>query len=80
MGMGENEPKLLGKPNNGYARPRLLLKGNNMIQVIPVNHPPLHQCPMCGGEMEYLGTLGCLAHYRCRDCGMMTNEDEGACG
>jgi transposase-like protein len=39
-----------------------------------------HECPICKGEMEYLGTLGCLAHYRCRDCGIMTNEDEGACG
>lgn len=27
-------------------------------------------CEICGGELEYIGTLGRLAHYRCRDCGL----------
>ena len=27
-------------------------------------------CCGCGGELILLGYLGCLAHYRCRDCGL----------
>jgi tRNA(Ile2) C34 agmatinyltransferase TiaS len=26
-------------------------------------------CPQCFGEGHYLGSLGALAHYRCRYCG-----------
>lgn len=26
-------------------------------------------CAICGGIATYLGTLGCLAWLRCRDCG-----------
>lgn len=27
-------------------------------------------CPMCGGEVTEMGSLGNRTHYRCRDCGM----------
>ncbi len=27
-------------------------------------------CSMCGGDLAYLGTLGSMEHYRCRNCGM----------
>jgi hypothetical protein len=27
-------------------------------------------CPVCGGEGNFMGQLGSLAHYRCRQCGM----------
>jgi hypothetical protein len=27
------------------------------------------QCPMCGGELIYMGELGELSHYQCRNCG-----------
>lgn len=30
-------------------------------------------CPVCGGPAPYLGRLGRLAWYRCRDCGMESN-------
>lgn len=35
-------------------------------------------CPCCGGEGQYLGSLGALNHLRCRDCGttFSTSEDE----
>lgn len=25
-------------------------------------------CPLCGGNAEYIGTLGTMATYRCRSC------------
>lgn len=28
-------------------------------------------CEICGGPLLLLGVLGSLAHYNCRDCGMM---------
>lgn len=27
-------------------------------------------CSFCGGVLCLLGRLGCLVHFRCRDCGM----------
>jgi hypothetical protein len=30
-------------------------------------------CSFCGGDLAYLGTLGTLEHYRCRNCGMEFN-------
>lgn len=38
------------------------------------------QCSQCGGELQMLGKLGCMDHYRCRQCGIMTNKDNGSCG
>lgn len=26
-------------------------------------------CPLCGGPLVYLGPLGNLEHFRCRNCG-----------
>ena len=44
------------------------------------------RCPICEGTGEYIGTLGNLDWYRCRNCGMewsvqatveeLENEDE----
>lgn len=31
-------------------------------------------CPTCGGEGQYLGVLGNLMHFRCRQCGMDYNK------
>lgn len=28
-----------------------------------------HQCPACNGSGQYLGTLGTLDHFTCRNCG-----------
>lgn len=28
-----------------------------------------YECEYCGGSLNPLGRLGCLDHYRCRDCG-----------
>lgn len=39
-----------------------------------------HPCPMCRGPLQLLGKLGCMDHFRCRNCGMMTNRDNGTCG
>jgi hypothetical protein len=42
-------------------------------ELIVVNPPP--RCPACSsGEGVLLGYLGNLAHYRCRDCGMMFSK------
>lgn len=32
-------------------------------------------CELCGGELVYLGTLGYLAHFTCRDCGMESSTE-----
>lgn len=29
------------------------------------------ECHACGGPLVYLGVLGTLVHFRCRDCGLM---------
>ena len=31
-------------------------------------------CIYCGGTREFLGTLGTLRHYRCRNCGLGTSQ------
>lgn len=31
--------------------------------------PEVVPCPQCDGDGEELGTLGNVAHYRCRHCG-----------
>ena len=31
-------------------------------------------CKICGGDLECLGKLGTLNHYRCRQCGMMYSK------
>lgn len=30
---------------------------------------PEDGCGFCGGPLEHLGTLGSVAHFRCRNCG-----------
>lgn len=30
------------------------------------------ECQGCGGEAQEMGSLGNAAHYRCRDCGLMS--------
>ena len=35
----------------------------------------LELCAACGGELEELGVLGNLRHYRCRACGMDQHEE-----
>lgn len=32
-------------------------------------------CPICGEECSFLGRLGRLLHFRCRNCGMLTSTD-----
>jgi DNA-directed RNA polymerase subunit RPC12/RpoP len=32
------------------------------------------ECPVCGGEGGYMGTLGFLDWFRCRYCGMDFNR------
>lgn len=34
------------------------------------------ECPACSGPLNLLGTLGSLAHFRCRNCGMMSTGTE----
>lgn len=34
-------------------------------------------CPACGGPGVYLGNLGRLAHFRCRNCGMGFSDEGG---
>lgn len=43
-------------------------------------YPNEKLCPMCRGPLQFLGKLGCMDHFRCRNCGMMTNRDNGTCG
>ena len=33
-----------------------------------------HECPMCGGQLEVMGTLGNHLASKCRDCGMIVTE------
>lgn len=33
-------------------------------------------CPMCGGPPVYLGILGSLTWFTCRNCGMQFNRKE----
>lgn len=30
-------------------------------------------CSICSGELQLLGALGKLNHYRCRNCGMLSS-------
>ena len=39
----------------------------------PNPHLEGEPCSQCGGTLAYLGTLGSLEHYRCRNCGMEFN-------
>ncbi len=32
------------------------------------------KCRLCGGLLMFLGRLGLLKHYRCRDCGMQSSR------
>jgi tRNA(Ile2) C34 agmatinyltransferase TiaS len=32
------------------------------------------ECSICGGPALELGSLGCVKHYRCRNCGMQFSE------
>lgn len=36
--------------------------------------PEVVPCPQCDGDGEELGTLGNVAHYRCRHCGWTFNQ------
>lgn len=36
------------------------------------------QCPKCPGEGVYLGTLGRLDHFSCRDCGWQFSAEAEA--
>lgn len=31
-------------------------------------------CGMCGGVLIFLGQLGLIRHYRCRQCGMVISR------
>ena len=33
------------------------------------------RCSVCGGPLTYLGHLGLVAHFRCRDCGTDCNRE-----
>lgn len=33
-------------------------------------------CPFCDGEGAYMGTLGTLEHFQCRDCGAQWSNRE----
>jgi hypothetical protein len=30
----------------------------------------MFDCEACGGQLEFLGELGNMAHFRCRQCGL----------
>ena len=34
------------------------------------------ECPLCGGDGEFLGQLGSVTHLRCRQCGMEFHTEE----
>ena len=33
------------------------------------------ECPFCGGPGVFLGNLGKIAHFRCRNCGINFGTD-----
>lgn len=33
------------------------------------------ECPLCAGPGMRLGRLGVLVHYRCRNCGIVFNQE-----
>jgi len=35
------------------------------------------ECGFCGGDAYHMGTVGSVAHYRCRHCGMNSTSDTG---
>lgn len=35
----------------------------------------MFECELCGGMLVFLGQLGMVEHFRCRDCGMMYSVD-----
>jgi len=35
----------------------------------------MSECPVCGGEGQFMGALGVLAHFCCRNCGMWYNQE-----
>lgn len=35
-------------------------------------------CQLCGGALEVLGSLGRLAHYRCRNCGAQESKERAS--
>lgn len=40
--------------------------------------PPVSPCPACDSWAEHLGTLGCLAWFRCHACGLDHSVTPGA--
>jgi hypothetical protein len=30
----------------------------------------MNKCPLCGGEGQYMGSLGKVKWFRCRNCGI----------
>jgi len=36
-----------------------------------------NDCPVCGGVLVPLGTLGIRDYFRCRDCGMDCSHETG---
>ncbi len=36
----------------------------------------LDHCVYCGGDLQLMGTLGRLEHFRCRACGMWFNQEK----
>lgn len=56
-----------GNPGNRSARETGDLSDDEFVSEAP-------SCPMCGGEGNFLGQLGHLEHFRCRQCGMDFNR------
>jgi transposase-like protein len=59
--------------NNDFPRERELLtilRGKS--------DPEPEPCPICNGDGVFMGGLGNLAHYRCRDCGGEFHQKAGA--
>ena len=32
------------------------------------------ECTICGGKLEFIGSLGQYEHFRCRGCGTTSNK------
>ena len=32
-------------------------------------------CPLCNGAVQFIGTLGGLSHFKCRDCDIESSAD-----